>query len=107
MMVGVPKSGKTVYLALLNHFFSTGGEIAPGLKLMVTPLTAEDRLAAKYRQIISPDPHWPLGTKPTEIPRWTFECHVMARSETYQIMNITYLDYAGEWLTKGGELARD
>lgn len=95
--LGVRGSGKTVYFAILHHLLRNK-QIADGLAIKVQPPVVRNRFEDLYQRIADPTRPWPEATVRGSIDEWTFSFVVNARGKSFPIMNIEYVDYAGELL---------
>jgi|SRR5215470_520221 len=97
-VLGAPDSGKTVYLATLNHLLGEA-RLAPGLAVTVRPAEVASRFEAIFQQIANPaDDGFPAPTSMDNITEWHFECSVFARGKSFPLMTLAYFDAAGEWV---------
>jgi len=106
--LGPPTSGKTVYIATLHQVIGVG-ELAPGISF-TTSHTERARLQEVYDQVVNPNTGWPPSTYAGDPMRETkFTCTVEwtgmrsrfsrgLRRFAYPVFDITYVDYAGEWI---------
>ena len=106
--MGPPGSGKTVFLAALYNALSSGN-LASGLRVALDRESAA-WLNAAYQQIADPTAMWPSGTDPSRPMREVVMSFAVQRTRRpfligkprlvrYPAFSVTYIDYAGEWLT--------
>ncbi len=95
VMLGLRGSGKSAYLATLNHLLSRC-QIADGLVVKVQPAADHAELENLYQDFIDPDSRWPPGTVTAR--EWKFTCEVLARGNSFPLLEIVYIDYRGELL---------
>lgn len=106
--IGLSGSGKTMYLAALHHL--VGAEpIAPGISI-TTGARERSWLKAIYNQATDPKAPWPMQTQAGAAMReTTFKCAVSwtgpkswwssaPQLRVFKPMNVTFIDYAGEWI---------
>jgi signal recognition particle receptor subunit beta len=109
--LGPSGSGKTVFLASLFHNL-TEGQFADGIKGR-TKLAQSAWLEEKYRELSDPTAPFGIGNDPGEAMRQVDLTLMVERTRSrwfglgqpqlisFSPLTITYIDYAGEWLTEG------
>lgn len=114
---GPPGSGKTVYLSALHHVLG-GRSLGRGMSFK-TDLKTSNWLQRTYRQATNPeDEKWPPSTNTSEPPREAkFTCRIewtqasrwsgRTRLHGFSIFDITYIDYAGDWITEADDVDAD
>ncbi|WP_344658626.1 hypothetical protein [Catenulispora subtropica] len=112
--LGSPGSGKTVYLSALHHVLGADSE-ALGRWITATVAEPEKRslLTRTYNQAVEPTDEWPIGTHSGERMRefefalrvsWTQQSVFgKLKRHTFRPMNVSYVDYAGEWIPDGDQ----
>jgi hypothetical protein len=107
--IGAPGSGKTVYLAVLYNLI-TSGQLARGVRVK-TDVQTGSWLSGLYRQVADPNADFPAGTHPGEHLRETELVISVERTVkpwfssatrllSFEILRVSYIDYAGEWVTE-------
>jgi hypothetical protein len=114
---GPPGSGKTVYLGALHHVLG-GRSLGRGMSF-TTDLATGRRLQRIYSLATNPEnEEWPPSTNTSEPPREAkFTCRIewtqalrwsgRTRLHGFSIFDITYIDYAGDWITEADAVDAD
>lgn len=108
--LGAPGAGKTVYLAVLHHLL-TSGQVARGLQVKMS-IADNAELSELYAAVANPTGDFPPPTGSTDRMRtFVFDLSVQksvasrfgkSKIVDYHVLRVTYVDYAGEWLTDSG-----
>ncbi|MEU5878655.1 hypothetical protein [Spirillospora sp. NPDC047279] len=101
--LGLPNAGKSVYLSTLHHELINS--LAPGVVLTV-PLDERKRLTRIYDAAADPRTNsWPAATRANaKMHESKFTCSVASRrGGAIRLLDFSYVDYAGEWLTEPSE----
>lgn len=95
IVLGSENVGKTVFLASMYYKLSIQ---APDIGFLLNVLDIEQRNRLEiYKEMISaPGSDFPAPTQLSDLREWIFTCQVSSANGHHPIMNITYLDYAGE-----------
>jgi hypothetical protein len=107
MVLGVPGSGKTVFLASMYARLSVQGNDT-GFFLKADDREQGRQLAQIYTTVADPTPDkWPRGTQLGDKTDWHFTCCVDGAnpSVNYESLHFTYFDYPGEFITEEQEQA--
>jgi GTPase SAR1 family protein len=94
--LGASGAGKTVLLASMFHELHV--DIASRGYFFDSPDEQRLRLSSLLQQIIDPGKPWPPGTSRGDTREFTFACTCRLGDEKIAVVNISYLDYAGEFL---------
>ena len=97
--LGVPGSGKTIYLSALWELIGVR-QLIPGVYFS-TDLTEATRLRKIYQQASDSEALWPDRTNVLEPQHEsTFSCSVRTSKGSFKVFDVTFIDYAGEWLNE-------
>lgn len=107
---GPPGSGKTVYLAALHHVLG-GRSLGPGMSFKTDLVTSRWLQRTYSLATNSENEEWPPSTNTSEPLREAkFTCRIewtqalrwsnKNRFHGFSIFDISYIDYAGDWVTE-------
>ena len=92
--LGTEGAGKTVYLASLFRELQTP---CAGRSWSLDASIEDSRLLGKiYARVVDPEAKWPPGTAIGDMRKFAFDCMVRDGSESHRLLQLSYLDYAGE-----------
>jgi hypothetical protein len=94
--LGASGAGKTVLLASMFHELHV--DIASRGYFFDSPDGQRLMLSSLLQQVIDPSKPWPPGTSRGDTREFTFACTYRLGDEKIVVANISYLDYAGEFL---------
>jgi hypothetical protein len=112
--IGPPESGKTVYLAAMNHALGNRAALDRHMSAIVEDPVPRSALRRLYQRICDPDERdWPPSTLSFDPMReYVFRVSVTwtrrlfgqrTRLYNYTVFNVSYVDYAGEWVSDSDE----
>ncbi|MEU7875112.1 hypothetical protein [Dactylosporangium sp. NPDC049140] len=116
--IGPPESGKTVYLAAMNHALGNQAALGRHLSAVIEDPAPRSALRRLYQRICDPSERaWPPSTLAFDPMReYAFRVSVTwtrrllgqrTRLYNYTVFNVSYVDYAGEWVSDSDEHAAE